>query len=422
MARSFDGSGDKIYYSDVPQVSQGTISLWFNAASLPAADTRAAMFVFFDETAAEPFGTYDKLIWINSAGLVRGYIYDGAPKTASSTTAAATGEWHHFALTFDGSNLRAWFDGVNEGTIAAGDAYAGYTNPGFALCGLTLDFAIPEATAARFNGALAEVAVWSAVLTTGEVASLARGYSPAFVRPGSLAVHNPLVRGTNNRRRYDAGAVTGTTIVPHSRIIMPRSLSRTIFVPLSVPVVPPVEIDYGNSYIVAPGLYIIEPEEPDDYIVAPGVYISDPTIEIAPVEPSGDTAGDVATDGEIRRLEQSFEKWRLARNKYEQDEKTARRRLDRLIERAYRKVVEHEPEAAEEITLTANPMALEVMTSPALAASLAGGDGEVIGDVVDQLTDWLRSMARAGRMQEIARIKREMEEIDDEETLLLLLN
>ena len=43
------------------------------------------------------------------------YTTGGAWKTAFSKTVAADGKWHHVAATFDGTFLRAYFDGVMEG-------------------------------------------------------------------------------------------------------------------------------------------------------------------------------------------------------------------------------------------------------------------------------------------------------------------
>lgn len=45
-----------------------------------------------------------------------------------------------------------------------------------------------------YTGLLAECAVWSVALTDGEIASLAKGFSPRRIRPKSLVFYAPLIR------------------------------------------------------------------------------------------------------------------------------------------------------------------------------------------------------------------------------------
>jgi hypothetical protein len=47
-------------------------------------------------------------------------------------------------------------------------------------------------TVGYFDGLIAEVGIWGAVLTDAEVASLAKGVSPLMVRPQSLVAYYPL--------------------------------------------------------------------------------------------------------------------------------------------------------------------------------------------------------------------------------------
>lgn len=80
-----------------------------------------------------------------------------------------------------------------------------------------------------WNGYLSEVAVWSAALTAAEVLMLSQGFSPAFIRPQSLAFYAPLIRGASasggNDNDVRGGLVLtdhGTvTVASHPRIILP---------------------------------------------------------------------------------------------------------------------------------------------------------------------------------------------------------
>lgn len=70
-----------------------------------------------------------------------------------------------------------------------------------------------------YAGSLAEIGVWSAVLTADEIASLARGVTPDKIRPQSLVFYAPLVRNLQDAR----GGLTITnnnaaTVANHPRV------------------------------------------------------------------------------------------------------------------------------------------------------------------------------------------------------------
>lgn len=229
MARDFDGTSDKIYYDDVPQVGNGSIVAWINAGVLPSAGQRDVILTFAQASEGEPTSTHDKTIFVDPSGITKVRIYDGASKIAANTTAISAGTWAHVGMTIDGSNIRAWMNGTNEGTTAAGSSYTGYSDPLFALCRDVDALGDGETDRERFDGSIAEVGVWSEVLTAAEMLALARGMSPQLIRPSALEVYLPLVRNTENRVRYDVGTVTGTTVVAHPRVINPSR--RKISVP-----------------------------------------------------------------------------------------------------------------------------------------------------------------------------------------------
>lgn len=80
-----------------------------------------------------------------------------------------------------------------------------------------------------FSGRIAEVAFWSVALTDAEIAILALGYSPLFVRPASLVFYAPLVRDLQDIRGGRTLTASGTAVADHPRIIYPWT--RTVGVP-----------------------------------------------------------------------------------------------------------------------------------------------------------------------------------------------
>jgi len=71
------------------------------------------------------------------------------------------------------------------------------------------------------SGHIAEAAIWNVALTDVEVAILAAGYSPLFVRPQSLLAYWPLIRGLNDKVGGYSLTASGTVVSVHPRIIYP---------------------------------------------------------------------------------------------------------------------------------------------------------------------------------------------------------
>jgi len=123
--------------------------------------------------------------------------------------------WNHYAGVFaSGSSRTPYTNGVagaeNTTTVAAitptfsniGAFYAGTSTP--------IQF---------FDGRMAEIGIWNAVLTAAEIASLARGMTCDKVRPQSLVFYSPLVRDLIDQK----GGLTitnnnGATVANHPRI------------------------------------------------------------------------------------------------------------------------------------------------------------------------------------------------------------
>ncbi len=114
---------------------------------------------------------------------------DGA-KDAFSGSDTGVGVWNQAGCVCASSvSAYAYLNGV-PGAIDATDVTMGnLQNP---TIGATV---INVGPAVFFSGTLAEIGVWDVTLTTIEMAMLAAGYSPLFIRPASLVQYWPLKAG-----------------------------------------------------------------------------------------------------------------------------------------------------------------------------------------------------------------------------------
>ena len=111
-ALEFDGDGNivEIPHDKAFDLTEYTISAWIKTEPTGLWQT-----VIGKEPVAGNPRNYGIFVAGNTKLLGVNYTTAGAWKTAFSKTVAADGKWHHVAATFDGTFLRAYFDGVMEG-------------------------------------------------------------------------------------------------------------------------------------------------------------------------------------------------------------------------------------------------------------------------------------------------------------------
>lgn len=126
--------------------------------------------------------------YITGAGKVSAQIGDGAAEDVSAgTTTVTTGLWHPVGAVKNGTgagSLKSFLDGVGEGAITSAKSIASSATA----------FTVGRSGAAvlPMNGRIAEVAIWAAGLSDGEMAALAKGVSPLRIRRSSLRGYWPL--------------------------------------------------------------------------------------------------------------------------------------------------------------------------------------------------------------------------------------
>lgn len=141
---------------------------------------------------------------------------------ALSSTGFTANTWYHACGVFV-SNLErhAFLNGGGKGSDVDD---ADLLTPDQTLIGLKY------VTSAPMSGLIAEAAIWNAALIDAEVAALAAGFSPRFVRPQNLVAYWPLIRDEDQDRvgGFDLTPVNGPTIAPHPPVIYPAPSSILI--------------------------------------------------------------------------------------------------------------------------------------------------------------------------------------------------
>ncbi len=167
--RSFNGPTDYIDIPDVPslRISQGTISCWikriFNSA-------RFEHYVSKDNSG----GDWGYFLQVNSAGKIEGGFNKSIDSTgageksyAEGNTNLSVGVWYLIAVTFNGSYIKVYLNGVEDGSKSETARIPAYTG----------DFRIgrlrwKDSFHSGVNANIDEVRIYNRSLTASEIKSL----------------------------------------------------------------------------------------------------------------------------------------------------------------------------------------------------------------------------------------------------------
>ena len=147
----------------------------------------------------------------------------------------ARNDTEEIAVTSTGYSVDAWHHACGVGTSTTlRTAYIDGGSPGTSSVSKIPDATIDRCCIARLgdsspsqhtSGMIAEAGIWNVALTAAEVAIVAGGYSPLFVRPESLVAYWPLIRDEDQDRvgGYDLTAFNTPTVGDHPPVIYPTA-------------------------------------------------------------------------------------------------------------------------------------------------------------------------------------------------------
>lgn len=163
---------------------------------------------------------------------------------ALSTTPPVINTWENLVGVYPATNSRTvYLNGGSSGTDTTNATPSGISH---IYIGATSS---SSSIIKRFNGAIADTAIWNVELNAAEIAALNAGFSPAFIRPSALVHYNPLIREINDQRGGLFTNVNAATAFPHPRIIYPANYKVApvggVFVPPSASLKDMIDAESG---------------------------------------------------------------------------------------------------------------------------------------------------------------------------------
>lgn len=183
--------GTKFLHRDpVANAAPFTVSVWFKST-----DADAFQAAWAEGAYAGTLDYWRLGLRGNAAGDPVGcYVRRDGAADAFTSTGYEVNRWHH-AMFIEASSQdhRVYIDGGSEGTDTANDQAP------INLVAMSVG-AMPYngSWIQYFSGKIAEVTIWSVVLSAAERASVIAGVDPSTIQPGNLVVYYPLEENPND--------------------------------------------------------------------------------------------------------------------------------------------------------------------------------------------------------------------------------
>ncbi|WP_420576463.1 BspA family leucine-rich repeat surface protein [Ekhidna sp.] len=156
FALDFDGTDDHLVAPDITElgITDGTIEAWVNPASL-ALDGGSVQRVLAKPSSTGNESSPYQLV-ITDGGAIRLTLGNGGSSVSydSNTGLVQTGIWQHIAVTWDGSNVRFYYDGVED--LVFTQTITPNTNTSSLIIGGFNGIS----GSGQFNGAIDDVRIW----------------------------------------------------------------------------------------------------------------------------------------------------------------------------------------------------------------------------------------------------------------------
>lgn len=178
-AVALNGSNDYVEIADDPafQLSEGTVSIRFNADTLATAQTLISR----DSSGFDGGGHIEVSVLAGGSLYVRMQDTADNYEITTATGLVSVDTWHHVALTFGADGMRLYLDGVEIASDSYTGGIDGNTEPFTLGASQSIsDDNVANALTRFFDGELDEFAVFDSQLDAASVASLEAGGASAL--------------------------------------------------------------------------------------------------------------------------------------------------------------------------------------------------------------------------------------------------
>ncbi len=164
-ASTFNGTSSGFASTSSAQPGPDTFSVegWFNSTS-----AAGGKIIGFGNASTGNSSSYDRQVYLDSAGRVTFGVYPGGVRTVTSPKTYRDGQWHQVVATLGANGMVLYVDGMKVGSrtdTTSGQAYSGYWRIG----GDNLNAWPSQPSSNYLNGLIDDVAVYPTVLTSAKV-------------------------------------------------------------------------------------------------------------------------------------------------------------------------------------------------------------------------------------------------------------
>lgn len=205
----FSGDGSYVNVPDTPSMDPDYISIAFWVK--PDAVTSSYQHIIFKQRIPGMATSYG--VWLSDTGRPYAEFSDGGASGLAATTSLTVGTWNYVAVTYDGSDINMYVNGVH-------DAHRTYANGPIQYGGHPLKIGHGDYNSA-FQGNVDDLRIYNRALTTSEVANIYAGGCGPGVAPAddgdgiTEAIENGAPNGGdgNNDGIADASQANVTSFV-----------------------------------------------------------------------------------------------------------------------------------------------------------------------------------------------------------------
>ena len=215
MARFFNDASQEYLELDSAPITATpfTMACWFNSNDIGA---NQGLMWLGDKDVADHYWA----MLANGAGggdpIAFQAVAGGGAANAVTSTGFSADTWHHACGVAVSAIDRAVFiDGGSRGTNVTSRTPLNADR-------ITIGGLGDSTPTLYMSGAIAEAAFWNVALSDAEVALLAKGFSPLFIRPQNLVAYWPLIRDDDNDLigGFDLTAFNTPTVATHPPLIV----------------------------------------------------------------------------------------------------------------------------------------------------------------------------------------------------------